>query len=199
MMITEYVDMRIVPKNYNYWKDKGYPVKSVGGYGGKSTGNQIIRVKTIDLPPNSNADVDCRCQTCGEIYTQRFSRNKEICVVCRTTDFMSGNKYGSANRGRKVPSMMGELHPRWNKDKNLYRRYQYRVQRLTEETYAKHRDQINPDKHPRTLCGVEGGYQLDHIISIKNGFEQGMTPVQLADLSNLQMLPWSTNRAKWHN
>lgn len=50
---------------------------------------------------------------------------------------------------------------------------------------------------PRTMSGVDGGYQLDHIISVKYGFENGILPNVIGDVSNLQMLPWKDNRTKW--
>lgn len=196
MIITEYVEVKIAPINHAYWKNKGYDVGSTGGRGGKNTG-QVIRVKVSELLPNSNASVQCKCESCGEEYTQRFSRDTTICYPCRRTEQMQGNKFGASNKGRKLPSLTGELHHSWNPNKPAYKRFLYRVQRLTEETYAKHKDQLNPDNRPRTLCGVDGGYQLDHIISVKRGFELGMTPIQLAAPENLQMLPWSTNRSKW--
>lgn len=196
MILTEFVDIKIAPKNYTYWKSKGYDVKPTGGKGGKNTG-QKIRVKVSDLQPKSNVDVECRCDTCGNEYMQRFSRNKDICNDCRRRDYMTGNDLGKAHKGRTHPSMMGALHPRWNANKNLFRRYSYRVRRLSEANYALHKDTINPQDHPRTLCGVEGGYQLDHKISIKEGFKKGLSPEELAHPDNLQMLPWSENREKW--
>ena len=48
----------------------------------------------------------------------------------------------------------------------------------------------------KTLCGVEGGWQLDHIISIKYGFENNIDPVIISSIENLQMLPWLDNVKK---
>lgn len=50
--------------------------------------------------------------------------------------------------------------------------------------------------YKRTLCGVEGGYQLDHIISIKEGFEKNIAPEIIGAPGNLQMLPWRDNLLK---
>jgi ribosomal protein L37AE/L43A len=197
MILTQTVTIKIAPNNYTYWKSKGYDVRPTGGRGGKNTG-QSLEVKVSDLLPKSCVTVRCRCDRCGEEYDQRFSRDIEVCYPCRKTEQMQGNILGKSNLGRKIPSMTGPNHPRWNPNKELYKRFLYQVQRLTEETYFKNIDIINPERHIRTLCGVEGGYQLDHKISIKSGFELGMSPLELADISNLQMLPWETNRNKWH-
>jgi hypothetical protein len=47
--------------------------------------------------------------------------------------------------------------------------------------------------HKRTLSGIDGGYQLDHIISIKFGFDNNISPEALSEKSNLRMLPWKKN------
>src|SRR6266704_785697 len=70
----------------------------------------------------------------------------------------------------------------------IYHRYQLEVQRLSEETYQKYKDEINPKNYIRTLCGIEGGYQLDHIKSIKQCFNKGLSPKIVAKKNNLQML-----------
>ena len=81
-------------------------------------------------------------------------------------------------------------------DRPKYKQYQREVVRLTERTYVDHIDTINPDRHPRTLAGVEGGYQLDHKISIRFGFDNNIDPARIASLQNLQMLPWKENIKK---
>ena len=83
-----------------------------------------------------------------------------------------------------------------NPDMPEFRRYRNKVNRLTEQTYIKHMDKINPDSHPRTLCGVDGGYQLDHKKSVKQSFLDKDHPKEVAKLSNLQMLPWKINLEK---
>lgn len=52
---------------------------------------------------------------------------------------------------------------------------------------------INPNRYTRTLCGVEDGWQLDHIIPIKECFLSGKPAEEAADKSNLRMLPWRDN------
>jgi hypothetical protein len=77
-----------------------------------------------------------------------------------------------------------------------YKRYRNRVKTLTEAAYRSNMQIINPHKHPRTLCGVDGGYQLDHIVGIRYGYDN-MIPVEvIASVDNLQMLPWKENRTK---
>ena len=75
-------------------------------------------------------------------------------------------------------------------------RYRNTVHRLSNKVYHENRDLINPNNHPRTLAGVEGGYQLDHIYTVKDGFENDVPPEQLSVLENLRVIPWKDNLAR---
>jgi len=74
--------------------------------------------------------------------------------------------------------------------------YNNKVRRLSESQYVKHKNILNPNNHPRTLCGVDGGYQLDHINSVRACFDAGVSVEECSHLSNLQFIPWQLNLAK---
>lgn len=48
----------------------------------------------------------------------------------------------------------------------------------------------------RGKSGVDGAYQIDHVISIKYGFDNKINPNIIGNIKNLQMLPWKENRNK---
>lgn len=106
--------------------------------------------------------------------------------------------YVKVQRGqtRTGQYLTGEFHPGYNPERREYLRYKTRVQRLTEQTYARFSNEINPNAFPRTLAGVEGGYQLDHIKSTWRGFQEKLPPEEIAKKENLQMLPWLENLKK---
>lgn len=52
----------------------------------------------------------------------------------------------------------------------------------------------NYDK--RGVNGEEGAYTLDHILSIRKGFNESIPPEVIGDITNLQMLPWEENITK---
>ena len=52
---------------------------------------------------------------------------------------------------------------------------------------------INPNRYTRTLCGVDSGWQLDHIVPIKECFEKGLSIEEASAVTNLRMLPWKNN------
>ena len=104
---------------------------------------------------------------------------------------MNREKIDEATRSRR-----GSKHPRWNPNKTEFLEYAYQVRQLSERVYQEHTGIINPSNHKRTICGVEGGYQLDHKVSVKEGFEKGIPVLDMGHINNLQLLPWRENRAK---
>jgi hypothetical protein len=44
--------------------------------------------------------------------------------------------------------------------------------------------------------GEDGAYTLDHIVSLKKGFKEGIPAEQIGHIENLQMLPWEENITK---
>lgn len=102
-----------------------------------------------------------------------------------------GNPWYGKNRS-------GKNHPRYqpHRHEREYWDFYRKVVRESEKTYAKYIDEINPQGYPRTLCGVEGGYQLDHIKSIDSGWKNKLTVEELSAKENLRIIPWKENRMK---
>lgn len=198
MIVDCYVEVKVCSSNYTYWSSKGYPVGKVGGRAGIN-GVHLLKVKVSDLKQKSNVRVNCICDCCSSKFTNRFSRRTDICEKCSSSQRMIGNNYGTLNKGKELLCMRGENHPRWNPNKSEFKEYAYQVRILTEKNYNEYKYLINPQNLRRTLCGVDGGYQLDHIVSVKTGFDLNISPEILSDINNLQMLPWEINRRKHHN
>lgn len=81
-------------------------------------------------------------------------------------------------------------------DKTEYQRYARKVRHLSEKNYVLFVNEINPNRYPRTLCGVAGGYQLDHIVSISDCFLSGVSIEECSAKNNLQMITWQENLNK---
>jgi hypothetical protein len=81
-------------------------------------------------------------------------------------------------------------------DMSEYKKYSNKVRRLTEKNYVKYFDIINPDNYPRTLCGVDGGYQIDHKLSVRFCYDNNISEEVCASVDNLQMIEWSKNLNK---
>lgn len=48
----------------------------------------------------------------------------------------------------------------------------------------------------RGLAGVDGGYQLDHKVSIKFGFDNNIEPDIIGNINNIEFIPWEENLSK---
>jgi hypothetical protein len=190
MIITKTVQITISNQGKHY-KEFGYEnVKQ---------GTKLI-VLVEHLQNRSCIKVECRCDECGELFKRPYQQVSELdfhrCYPC--TRKYVGKTANNENTIIATKSRSGEKHPRWNPNKKEFEEYMYNVRLLTENVYKQNKEIINPYNRPRTLCGVEGGYQLDHIISIKYGFDNNIPPEIIGSLENLQMLSWKENRYKWH-
>lgn len=55
------------------------------------------------------------------------------------------------------------------------------------------------DESKRGLCSLtEDNWQIDHKLSITQGWLDGVSPEELSHVENLQFIPWRDNLAKWH-
>lgn len=73
-----------------------------------------------------------------------------------------------------------------------WKRYRNEVDRLTKQQPL-HELQYY---ERRGTNGKEGAYTLDHIISVAFGFKNNIPPEEIADISNLRMVPWKDNILK---
>lgn len=190
-MITSTTVNVTYSNNKKYYISKGYPDLKQGS---------VVEVNVYDLPKNSNKKINCLCDNCNTFFKrslqillkQRLKQNnKDLCFSCarkRVGKIMNTEKIINSNSKR-----IGDKHPRWNNNKKEYEIYRKKVLYYTERQPLFLLE--NSDKK-RTLCGVEGGYQLDHIFSIKQGFEMGIEPKFVGSLVNLRYIPWEKNRAK---
>lgn len=76
--------------------------------------------------------------------------------------------------------------------KTEWARYKAQVKYHTARNYRKFKNLINPDNLPLGRCQ----YQVDHIYSIRHGFENKVDPIVVANISNLRMLWHVDNKSK---
>jgi hypothetical protein len=202
MIIQDTVELTIGINNVSYWRNKGYDIPKVGaGKNGKNV-HYIIKVKISELPPKAGVKVLYRCDNCGIEKMSQYGnlnkgREKHLCFNCSQKVKLEYMNSEEMLQSRIYPT--GDKHHNWNSDIK-YRRaiyhYDKKVRKITEENYTKYKHILNPDNLPRTRCGIKGGYQLDHKISVKSGFIQGIEPKIIGSLDNLQLLSWQDNLKK---
>ena len=136
--------------------------------------------------PFQNKQIQYQCIVCNICFEGIPSIKRKLCsrkcsnVFNKTIDksYMQTEEYKNTKR----KSYTSE-----------YLKYKREVHRLSQLTYKNNIDTINPGRLPRTIAGVSGGYQLDHIISVKEGFINNIPTDELSHVSNLRMLPWIEN------
>jgi hypothetical protein len=113
-----------------------------------------------------------KCSKCGEdrVFTWRktYSKSGELCISCS--------------------QIKNTEH--YNRE---YQRYRGKVWSETNRQPLHLLE--NFDK--RGKSGINDAYQIDHILSVKYGFENKIDPKVIGNIKNLQMLPWKENRYKW--
>lgn len=132
----------------------------------------------------------CENPTCNNITKfNGFSLGykKFCCIKCSKNPekLKIINLFNGVNKSEIPISMRGEKKIYW-----------YNVRRMTDILYKKFKHIINPNNKLIGLNGVEGAHQIDHIISIKEGFIRGLPPEYIANLDNLQVIPWEENSRK---
>ena len=86
------------------------------------------------------------------------------------------------------------------RDDPIYRnfgQYRNRIAYRTKKTYEKYKDIINPNNLPLGKCGIDGAHNIDHIISVREGFEKGLAVEEMSRKENLQVIPWLENVQKY--
>lgn len=99
MIKNKQIELKIVPANINYWKNKKYDVQL----------GDIISAPICDVPSKSSVMVDCVCDICHRLYTQRFYRDTAICGYCKSSSRMKGNKLGSGNIKHIIPDNLKDV------------------------------------------------------------------------------------------
>lgn len=138
-----------------------------------------------------------KCKMCDSTFWVVPSSDERR-IYCSKACMSSDEVYIKKLRDVAKTYMQTEEYKSKKRDPNLpaYKRYAREVRMLTEKTYVQCVDIINPNRYTRTLCGVKGGWQLDHVKSIKKCYNEGVSVEQAADVSNLQMILWENNLAK---
>ena len=190
MIIDQTVKVKISSGNFRHFSELGYLLRKLER---QNTNAQVLDVKIEHLKAGSNVRVNCVCDKCGSNFDKRIYQRTDFCNHCRTVITGKSNVNGKGNKGNKIPSMQGENHPRWNPNKSEKRKYTHECNKVTAQFVLSVLE--NSDKL-RGLCGVEGAYQLDHIIPIQYGFDNNIPPEIIGHIDNLQFIPWEENNAK---
>ena len=106
-------------------------------------------------------------------------------------------KYAKSQTGQKRKNESLEILSRSDPVYSNFKKYRNRVAVRTKKTYDQFKGAINPDNLFIGKCGVDGAHQIDHIISVREGFERELSIEYISSKENLQILPWLDNVQKY--
>lgn len=146
----------------------------------------------------------------SKLITEQWSdgrRSKDTAAERAKTISKRRKSYSVWNKGVKtgqVPWNKGlrkqeslEILSREDPAYSNFRKYRNRVAVRTKKTYMQYKDEINPNNLPLGKCGIDGVHQIDHIITVRKGFEQGIAIEEISAKENLQVIPWLENVQKY--
>lgn len=187
---SEVVEVTMNGSNMGYYKNLGYT---------ELKRFKVVSIRLQDLPSGSNAKVHCSCDDCGSEFHRRYegltrdsAKGRVLCQKCRYV--ASGKAVTISQTGQKRPSILGDKNPNYSNNKTEFQRYCRAVTRATYANKHIYSTWDNFDKIGR--CGVDGAYQLDHIMPKRFGFENNIPPETVGGIQNLQLIPWEANRNK---
>lgn len=151
--------------------------------------------KTGSGPNRKGSYKRCKNSNCQETV---WTTNSKPEKYCSRSCVISCDEYRNKLSGVDKSYMKTEAYSlsKRKEDVDEYRRYANKVHKLSDKVYNENIGIINPNGYPRTLAGVEGGWQLDHIVEVRFGFDNNIPPEVLCEVSNLRMLPWLTNLSR---
>lgn len=157
-------------------------------YFNKITFTTDVREKLYCLINGISIRPKCGNKSCdNEVKFLDYSRGYRVfcCIRCSKNPerLKTINIFGGVHKIRETP----------HTEKTLYFK---KVREVTRLTYRMNKDKINPDNHKFGRCGVEGAYQLDHIISVNTGYKNGIDPEIIGGIDNLRIVHWRVNAVK---
>lgn len=166
----------------------------------KSLGYENVKQRSKFLVPvehllkNSNMEVVAECDDCSAEFKRSYQllnrAERHLCYPCARKDV--GAKMDTTNTIKATKSRTGNKHPSFNPNKSEFKEYQRLVGIATNKndlSLMEHHDK-------RGRAGVDGAYHLDHIISMKYGFDNNISPNIIGAIQNLRFITWEENYQK---
>jgi hypothetical protein len=126
----------------------------------------------------------------------RATRHNAVCNSCSSRIYKKSWTYViKEDHVKKMAAKKAgyDTYEKYIQDLDNRKKYYREVRKITRQQNISVLE--NYDKL-RGLCGVDGAYQLDHVIPVSIGYQQGIAPEKIGDISNLQIIPWKDNLYK---
>lgn len=139
----------------------------------------FLEIEYLEEDPNTK-ELIVKCNICGDKFVPPRRRIEHRLKVIREGNLDFG-KFICSTCKRKL---------KYNRKSYLI--YQDIVFKETEKTVKKYKSKIENIE----LRGLKKGYDLDHMFSIREGFNNGILPIIIAHFKNLKILLSGENRIK---
>ena len=126
----------------------------------------------------------------------RANKQNSICNSCSAKLYKKSwvNVIKNKHRQQMAATKAGyDTYDEYLKDLDNKKKYYREVRKITRQQDI---SILENYEKLRGLCGVNGAYQLDHIIPISVAYEKQMNPEDVGHISNLQIIPWKKNLSK---
>lgn len=107
------------------------------------------------------------------------------CIKCSKNEEETSKITLKNNMGKKKNVKETEKHIYFKKVRNI-----------TRLTYSLYKEIINPNDVKLGRAGIKGAYQIDHIISVYEGYNKGIAAEIIGGVDNLRVVPWRVNSVK---
>ena len=162
-------------------KMKGRPSKLKGYKNSKITGRPKTSKRWQDI---------CLC---GKSFTQIEHKEKKYCSQKCYLNSKKGKPWFFGIIDRSYMQTEAYSLIMRNPETPEFVRYKNKVHRLSHKIYEQFKDELNPQKLLIARCGVKNGYQIDHIITVRFGFDNHISEEEISKKENLRIIPWRDN------
>lgn len=158
--------------------------------------NETSRFCGIDCYYESKKQPIQVCKECGSGFCRdrKASYCSKQCSSKNSTPppkrLSKGENHPGVRIRMKKLGLTWEEYSDWRDSKKKYYKEVWRITKEQDITILENNDKI------RTRAGIEGGYQLDHVVSIAEGWRSKINPYIIGNIKNLQMLTWEQNLKK---
>lgn len=120
-------------------------------------------------------------------------KGRKITWMYKIIPKLKGRSVSIEHEMKRLESRLGMSYDEYLERKPKFFSYKSRVMSITKRQNIKI---LNNYNEIRALAGTKNGYQLDHIITIYDGFENNISPYIIGNINNLRFIPWEENLKK---
>jgi hypothetical protein len=177
----------------------------------KLNGDHFRGKKNPNYPKTRRSKLDKtdyykHCNDCGNIlyYSSKWHltesiRNNTVCDSCANYKYEKTWKNVITEDHIKSMRATKAGFTSWEEYKQKYpskKMYQNEVRRLTRKQPLHILPNYSKLEENWGKMGVDGAYQVDHIVSIDKGWKDMIPAEEIANISNLQVMKWEDNLRK---